>query len=124
MADKLRRDRWKRHTYATELGRELHPDSGAALQWGNAYRDLHVRAWTEARRVLTAGGAFVLNIKNHIRNGKEQKVTEWHIRALESLGFVLVKHEHVPTPGNRNGEHADIRLPYESVVLFTLEPTR
>lgn len=121
MADKPLFDKYQRNTYANELGRELHPDSGARLQWGEAYRDLHIRAWLEARRVLELGGVFVLNIKNHIRDGKEQLVTEWHIEALCALGFCLVEHEKIETPGNGFGAWRTVRIPYESVILFRLE---
>lgn len=120
MADKLLQDPWKRNTYATELGRELHPDSGAALQWGRKYREFHTKAWIEARRVLASGGKFVANLKDHIRAGERQYVTDWHIECLGGLGFRLVQHEKIDTPGNRNGEHADVRIPYESIILFTL----
>lgn len=121
MADNLLRDRWKRNTYASELGRELSPASGAALQWGPRYREFHVAAWTEARRVLCPGAAFVLNIKDHIRAGKLQPVTQWHIDALTALGFRLLRHERVNTPSMRYGANADLRVEYESVILFELE---
>lgn len=118
MADKLLRDKWKRNTYATELGRELSADSGAALQWGKEYRELHVKAWAEAKRVLSVGGKFILNIKDHIRDKRRMHVTDWHIEALESLGFVMLEHRQIYTPGNRYGENAPARIPYESVILF------
>lgn len=121
MADKLLRDKWRRNTYATELGRELSTDSGAALQWGQKYKDFHIRAWMEARRVLSPAGRFVLNIKDHYRDGKRQHVTDWHIETLGLLGFELLEHRQIECPGNRNGENAMQRLPYESVILFRLE---
>lgn len=64
-----------RGKYAWDLKRELHPDNGGAMQWGDKYKAFHVAAWTEARRVLQPGGLFVLNIKDHIRAGKLQPVT-------------------------------------------------
>lgn len=127
MADKLLRDIYKRKTYASELQRELHPDNAGAMQWGRRYRAFHVSAWTEARRVLQPGGAFVLNIKDHYRTIKTgepsvlQPVTAWHIGALEALGFRLLQHEKVPTPSMRYGANADKRVEYESVILFALE---
>ena len=48
------------------------------MQWGDAYRSFHVKAWREAWRVLRPGGRFVLNIKDHIRNGERMPVTDWH----------------------------------------------
>lgn len=121
MADGLLIDKYQRNTYANELGRELHPDSGARLQWGDAYRNFHMRAWAEAQRVLELGGVFVLNIKDHIRNGELQEVTDWHRRALYCLGFCLVEHAKIETPGNGFGAWRTARVPYESVILFRLE---
>lgn len=108
-------------TYACQIGRELHPDNGGALQWGPKYRDFHQQVWTEARRVLVEGGTFVLNIKDHIRAGALQPVTDWHIECLESLGFALVEHRKIDTPAMRFGRNGELRVPYESVICFTLE---
>ena len=114
------KDASNRRTYTHTLGRRLHPDNAGALQWGDAYRAFHVAAWTEARRVLQPGGAFVLNIKDHIRGGQVQPVTDWHIGALEALGFRQLQHKKVPTPSMRYGANADKRVEYESVILFEL----
>lgn len=118
MADQLI-DRYDRITYASKLGRKLHPDNGGRLQWGEEYRQFHLRAWAEAARVLCEDGLFVLNIKDHIRAGKRQAVTAWHIAALESCGLRLLHHERVATPGMRYGQNADARTDHESVVLLT-----
>lgn len=118
------KDASQRRTYTHVLGRKLHPDNSGAMDWGDKYRTFHVAAWTEARRVLQPGGAFVLNIKDHIRGGQVQPVTDWHIGALESLGFRLQRHERVPTPSMRYGANADKRVEYESVILFELEEAR
>ena len=37
--------------------------------------------------MLQPGGRFVLNIKDHIRAGKLQPVTAWHIEALGGAGL-------------------------------------
>ena len=123
MADCLQ-DNWQRISYTDRLGRKLSPDNSGAMRWGPKYRAFHVAAWTEARRVLQEGGAFVLNIKNHIRAGKVQPVTEWHIEALTALGFRLQRHERVNTPSMRYGANSDKRVEYESVILFQLEGER
>jgi tRNA G10 N-methylase Trm11 len=114
------KDASKRRTYAHTLGRALHPDNAGAMQWGDAYRAFHVAAWTEARRVLQPGGAFVLNIKDHIRAGQVVRVTDWHIGALEALGFRRLQTIDVPTPSMRYGANADKRVGHESVILFDL----
>lgn len=110
-----------RKTYASSLKRHLHRDNSGQLQWGKKYRDFHTRAWTEARRVLFPGGLFVLNIKDHVRAGARQRVTEWHEFTLIDLGFRLIEHEKVATPGYRETLTEHVRIPYESVILFRLE---
>jgi tRNA G10 N-methylase Trm11 len=106
-------------TYSQKLNRNLHQDNSGAMQWGEAYREFHVKAWTEATRVLAPCGTFVLNIKNHIRAGKEQLVTEWHIETLLSLGYQLIEHEKINTPSMRYGQNSEKRIEYESVIKFT-----
>lgn len=110
-----------RLTYASMLGRKLHPDNSGQLQWGTKYRKFHQRAWAETRRVLCAGGLFVLNIKDHIRDKRRVFVTDWHIGCLEGLGFRLVEHKHIDTPSMKFGRNSEARIPYESVILFRLE---
>ena len=115
------KDASRRRTYTHTLGRKLHPDNSGALDWGPRYREFHVAAWTEARRVLCPGAAFVLNIKDHIRAGVQQHVTDWHVEALGGLGFRLLRHERINTPSMRYGANADKRVEFESVILFELE---
>jgi tRNA G10 N-methylase Trm11 len=107
--------------YRANLGRKLHPDNSGACSWGPRYQSLHVTAWTEARRVLCDGGAFVLNIKDHIRGGEVQHVTEWHVKTLCGLGFIEREHKRINTPSMRYGRNGDKRVEYESVILFTLD---
>lgn len=122
MADRYSETDLSEHlTYAAMLTRQLHPDNGGALQWGAKYRDFHRQVWTETRRVLVEGGAFIINIKDHIRAGALQPVTGWHIECLESLGFALVEHRKIDTPAMRFGRNGELRVPYESVIHFTLE---
>ena len=94
------------------------------MQWGNYYRSFHVAAWTEARRVLQTDGVFVLNIKDHIRGGVRQRVTDWHIEALEALDFVWTEHVKVDCPGMRWGQNGSARVDYESVIRFELQEAR
>jgi len=105
-------------SYDRAIKRRLHPDNAGQLQWGNDYRDFHLCAWTEARRVLCPGGRLVLNVKDHIRDGARQRVTDWHIGCLEGLGFTVVEHVHVDCPGLRVGRNAEKRVDYESVLLL------
>lgn len=108
----------RRNTYRHALGRALHPENSGAMQWGADYRAFHVAAWAEVRRVLSPGGVFVLNVKDHIRRGAVVAVTDWHIEALTAAGFVLVAHERIACPGNRYGQNGASRVAYESVIKF------
>ena len=107
-----------RNTYRFALGRTLTESSGAAIQWGRAYRELHYRAWQEATRVLASGGRFILNIKDHIRNGKRMRVTRFHELTLLRLGLQRIAHERVECPGQRHGANGNLRIGYESVLVF------
>lgn len=110
----------QRLTYTHRLGRNLHASNTGDLQWGTEYRMVHVVAWQEARRVLEPGGRFVLNIKDHIRGGVRQHVTDWHITTLEGLGFEVQEHVKIDCPGMRYGRNGGVRVEYESVVLLRL----
>jgi hypothetical protein len=68
--------------------------------------------------VLKLDGIFVLNVKDHIRKGALQEVTNWHAVTLLSLGFVCTTRVHVPCPGQRHGANGHLRVNYESVLGF------
>lgn len=115
---------WRDHrriTYRHRLGRALTPGSAAGLQWGPAYRHLHIAAWREALRVLRPGGLFVLNIKDHVRGGKLQRVPEWHVQTLQALGARLYQARPVETPGMGFGSNRDARAEFELVVTFLVD---
>ena len=112
------RDASKRNTYRHALGRPLHPDNAGALQWGDAYRAFHLRAWCEALRVLRPGGRFVLNVKDHIRGGALQPVSAWHVETLATLGMRQVWRKEIACPGQRCGANGHLRMSTESVLLF------
>ena len=65
--------------------------------------------------MLKPGGRFILNIKDHIRGGKRQHVTGWHLDVLTAIGFRLVTQREVPVPGIRVGRNADARIGFETV---------
>jgi len=117
------RDISPRHTYRHVLGRPLTPGNSGAMQWGEEYRALRVAVWTECRRVLKPGGIFVLNVKDHIRGGVLQEVSNWHAVTLLILGFVCTRRIHVPCPGQRHGANGHLRVDDESVILFRAPPS-
>lgn len=112
------RDGSRRATYRIALGRPLSEDNSGGLQWGREYREFHESAWAEAVRVLRPEGRFVLNIKDHIRDGVVQRVADWHVSALEYLGLDLVERLKVKSPGFRMGRNHDKRVDYEEVILL------
>lgn len=111
------KDDSKRMTYRHSLGRKLSDDNSGQLQWGPAYREFHEAAWAEAYRVLKPGGAFIVNISNHVRAGKVIDVTGWHVECLQTM-CVLRGHVRVPTPRMRFGANGQARVDSESVLVF------
>lgn len=112
------RDGSKRYTYKHCLGRDLHPANTGQMQWGKAYRDAHRRIWKECIRVIRPGGVFIVNVKNHIRNGEIVRVSEWHAQTLGYLGLRLIDRVKVACPGMRNGANAHLRVSHEDVWIF------
>lgn len=110
--------KYRRNTYTHALGRKLHPNNSGQLQWGNKYKEFHVRAWAECHRVLKEDGVLILNISDHIRNGEVQNVTDWHIETLCSLGFEVVEHIRIKTPRLRYGKNYESRVDGESIIVF------
>jgi len=112
-----------RRTYRIALGHDLSPGSAAGLQWGDDYRTLHEQVWRVCVDKLRPGGRFVLNIKNHPRNGVEIGVAEWHLSTLMGLGLYLRSAQFVPATGDQNT--ATMRARGVKVVdgewVFTLE---
>ena len=107
-----------RHTYRIALDRPLSHNNSGGMQWGKSYRNFHIAAWRKAYDLVKPGGRLVLNIKDHVRKGKVVPVTMWHIATLEAAGFELSQAKDIPAPGNRHGANADLRVDFESVLLF------
>lgn len=116
------KDDSRRNTYRHALGRELTEGSSAGLQWSpgpnDAYKEFHRALWAECVHVLTPGGMFLLNIKDHIRKGAHMKVTDWHIATLTAFGLTVESQTKVITPGNRQGANGDLRVDGEWVIRF------
>jgi DNA modification methylase len=117
MADSFNaQDGTRRLTYHHSLGRRPSPHSSAVMQWGEGYRGFHARVWVECRRVLKSGGRFILNISDHIRAGKVQPVTRFHLTTLRGLGFHVRSFHIVPTPRMKFGTNANLRAHAEYVI--------
>lgn len=111
-------DRSTRITYRHKLGRRLSQGNSGGMQWGDAYRLFHIAAWERAWEALLPGGFFLVNVKNHVRDGEVQPVVDWHKTTLEAVGFDLVEERWVAAPGMRFGANRDVRVDYESVILW------
>ena len=112
------KDGSSRNTYTHKLGRVLNDNNSGKMQWGESYRELHIKAWKECFRVLKEDGVFILNSKNHIRKGKEVDVFSWHVKTLTELGFSLDLVRQVETNGNGFGQNAKLRTGFEFVARF------
>lgn len=108
------RDGSRRHTYRLSLGRPLSIGSGAGLQWGESYRDLHRRAVAEMVRVARPGAVILVNAKDHVRAGEVQHVVEWWATTLEMTGATHERTVEVDSGGLRHGAN---RQPRPEVVL-------
>ncbi len=107
-----------RRSYTHDLGRTLHQDNSGTLHWGDEYRQFHKLAWQEVGRVVRPGGRFVLNIKNHIRKGTEQKVVEWHFDCLIGLRWKYMYAKAIPAKGMRYGANHQARVDHEFLLVF------
>ena len=116
------KDSSKRNTYTHVIGRKLSKNNSGSMQWGDEYRKLHENVWLECKRVLINDGIFILNIKDHIRKGVIQKVTDWHIEKLEKIGFAVLEHRKIKCSGNGFGKNSLARIGHESIILFKLNP--
>ena len=119
MADSFNsKDGSYRNTYHHALGRKPHSNSAATLQWGKRYRSFHLKAWQEVRRVLKPNGVFVLNIKDHFRNGVLQGVPDWHNSIINKMGFLEKEKIYVEVPSNKFGKNRDLRMNKEVLYKF------
>jgi SAM-dependent methyltransferase len=111
------KDGSSRITYKHKLGRDLSPNNGGGLQWGQTYRDLHKRILAEMIRVCRPGGLVVVNISNHIRKHEEQPVSEWWLATMILSGLQLENAIAVSTPRMRFGENSEARVENEWVFV-------
>jgi tRNA G10 N-methylase Trm11 len=111
------KDDSRRITYKHVLGRDLSPNSGAGLQWGDAYRELHRRILGEMVRVTKPGGLVIVNVSNHIRKGTEQFVAEWWLARMLLAGLRFKRAIPVRTPRMGFGENYTVRVDCEWVFV-------
>lgn len=110
------KDGSRRNTYKHSLGRDLTPGNAGAMQWGEAYRELHLVAWQEVRRVVKS--TVILNVSDHIRKGKRQNVSAWHLGVFLNLGFELQDIVAIATKRLKFGANSDARVPAEYLFIL------
>lgn len=103
--------------------RTLHENNTGAMQWGDAYRQLHAEALAEMFRVLKPSrgkreSLLLLNMSDHYRKHERVEVVKWWIETAEKIGFVKKKVIKVETPRMGYGENRDARVENEVVVVF------
>jgi hypothetical protein len=108
----------KRRTYSVFLGRRVSDGSAAGMQWGKEYRDFHETVWGQCSKILREDGKFVLNIKDHYRDGVVQKVSDWHRECLEKLGFKEEGFSWIATQGFGFGANLD-KKEMEKIYVFS-----
>lgn len=112
------KQKWKRNTYSSSFGFELHPENTAGMQWGVEYRNIHSKAYAEAMRLLKPHGLMIVNISDHIRSFKRVYVSKWHYQTLCGLGFEY-RHLHaVKTPRLAFGANSELRTACEYIFVF------
>lgn len=120
MADKHdAKDDSDRATYKHRLGRDLTENNGGGMQWGEDYRTLHRAVWCRVVELLQPGGLFVLNIKDHVRDGRRVPVSGWHVATLLDLGLKYVDDNGFESKGlGSAGENEHTRIGVEHVYLL------
>lgn len=119
MADHFNsKDGSKRVTYRHYLGRELHKNNTGRMQWGSKYKKTHMEIYTECIRVLNPKGIFVLNMSDHIRAGKQVRVTDWHRKTLTDLGLVELYNQKIRTNRMGFGSNSKLRVDCEHLIVF------
>lgn len=105
----------KRANYAIAKGATLTPGSGAALQWGQRYRETHELI---VRRLVADIGAplWIVNVSSSIRGEGYVPVTEWWVTMLARY-LTVVDLVAVETPRMGFGANGDARVPVEHIIV-------
>lgn len=114
------KDASHRDTYTHTHGSPLEPNNTGTMKWDDPeYRKLHRDVYRRAVRLLEDGGLFVLNVKDHVRNGIRQPVSGWHLGALVKLGLVPIDDASIYSKGLAgSGDNAETRQGIEHVYLL------
>ena len=121
MADRHNaKDASRRVTYFHTLvrcGGEPHPGNYGFKQWGSQYREAMRACIGEMYRVLRPGGTFAINMSDHIRAGRIEKVCDWWVDALEDAGLLTASCMAIPTQRMRWGQNGAKRVDHETLMI-------
>lgn len=113
------KDDSQRITYRHRLGRPLTEGSAGAMQWGHQYRVFHEQVIRLlVVHALKPGALVMWNVKNHVRNGRVQKVVEWHLNTWLMQGCTIEWVWPCQTKGMGFGANADARVPNEMMLCL------
>lgn len=112
------RDGSKRNTYRHSLNRPLDDNNSGKMQWGREYRRFHLDAWCRAFELLRPGGLLIVNVKDHIRKGKQIPVSRFMCLAAYVSGFRWVEGVVIESPGIREGANRNLRVDHENIYVF------
>lgn len=110
----------QRNTYRHTLGHALNPrNTGQFQYYHDDYKVLHHLVYSQCWRVLEENGLMIVNLSNHIRDGKEVDVCRWHTNLLEGdIGFTLIDTKRVPTQRNGFGANGQLRVESEAIFVY------
>ena len=116
---------WVRRSYTHDLREAtgdpeatLHPNNSGTMQWGDHYKRFHTRFIVGANRALCDRGLFMLNVSNHVRNGRVVDVCEWWEHLMVDNGYKCIEREEVPTPRLRYGKNHEARVSHEMIYCW------
>lgn len=112
-----------RGTYKHRLGRELAAGNSGAMHWGDEYRQLHETVYSICTALLSPGGTFVVNVKDHVKDGRRVPVAAWHLSTLLALGLSFVDDASIPSKGlgGAVGDNAADRIGVEHIYILAKE---
>ena len=121
MADQfVSKDGTRRMTYYHLLGRKLHENSAAGMQWGDKYIKTMMEILVECKRVCVPHGVVIINVSDHIRNHEVVHVVDWYQDMMFKLGYKTLDDIQVETQRMRYGANHKLRVDYEHILVFKL----
>lgn len=111
-------DKSRRNTYRHALGRELTDGNGASLQW----TDRNTKTWVyrllrSCYIALKEDGLLLLEMKDHIRGGERQYVTDYYLRSAMHCGMGFLSAETIMGKG-LPGANSKSKIPYSTLLVM------